>query len=51
MRSIRTGVIVGDVQMRDLTSARMKSDERDGQRDANHRHQPITTDVTDQNEK
>ena len=44
-------MVVGDVQMRDLTSAGMKSDEGHGQGDANHRHQPIATDVTDQNEK
>lgn len=44
-------MVAGDVQMRDLTTARMESDEGHSQGDANHRQEAITTDVTDQNEK
>ena len=42
-----TGVIAGDVQMRDLTTTGMKTDKRNSQGNAHHRCHSVTSDITD----
>ena len=46
-----TGVITGDVEVRDLTPTGMKTEEGNRQGDAEHRGHSITTDITDEDQK